>query len=720
MNAQYIYLAKKNKIRLSDSKGVCSAATVLTLCKNLETLGYTLSHKLFEALQNQSEQQVAEIYINLLPDLKKLKGAHRRFRPMYPNFPAQVMDASECELYLNAMMHYWSAWIQDLVSASAESDSLAKPAVFLPDYETEEREPLTDSVKYQAIGLGDEAEFYGIFTTLAGANSSISETDMEILKWYTTQPEIMKYLPERVPYKEISASLSAWFNSEEFDSKHIKTATDVLRVAVAMSGGDVSLAEKTKFIKFKRKVRRSLLALLENAGSSLTEDLHRYPAAWKRLGEILHPGEYGSRYPKTIQAFNVLRKNLPFDTHSSLVEKAIITRDLITAVALLQERPGTFARRLDHLLRLQYYKNPFVLGEEGCDWILDNFIEVAHDISSALLIQVFHHFAHRKADRTRYFFPKGQVSKVQVDEKQFLELPVQITSIVANRIRNVLVKKFSKLPSLGNCYIDEALMSHMIPFGQRSAAKSLRTIARGSRVALPEGDCVRFFLWWKNGTGRTDIDLACNILNEHYEVVSGINYWSLRQDGWGAHSGDITSAPNGACEFIDISLSKLQLNYASKLVLQQPRYLVMQLYSYTQQPYCDLPECFAGWMMRKSPRSGEIFEAKTVADKIDLTANTTVCVPVIIDLKKREMVWSDISLKSLSAINNHRSSGANISKMAKAICEMNRPNLFDLFCMHVDARGKFIGDKSKADTIFSLYEGMTPYENDRIKSEFLS
>lgn len=84
------------------------------------------------------------------------------------------------------------------------------------------------------------------------------------------------------------------------------------------------------------------------------------------------------------------------------------------------------------------------------------------------------------------------------------------------------------------------------------------------------------------------------------------------------------------------------------------------------------------------------------------------------------MVWSDLSLKSLAAINNHRSSGANISRMAKAICEMNRPSLYDLFYMHVDARGKLIGDKSKADTIFSLYEGMTPYENDRIKSEFLA
>lgn len=240
MNAQYIYLAKKNKIQLSKSKGVSCAATVATFCKNLETLGYTLSQKLFEALQNQSEQQVAEIYTNLLPDLKKLKGAHRRFRPMYPNFPAQVMDASECELYINAMLHYWSAWVLDVVGSVMKetpgSTFIPGPGItFFPDYADEERDPLLDKVKYQQIDLGTEEEFYGLFTVLAGANSSISETDMEILKWFTTQPGIMQYVPERVPFKEISASLSAWFNSEEFNTKHIKTATDVLRLLLIRS-----------------------------------------------------------------------------------------------------------------------------------------------------------------------------------------------------------------------------------------------------------------------------------------------------------------------------------------------------------------------------------------------------------------------------------------------------------------------------------------------------
>ncbi len=47
----------------------------------------------------------------------------------------------------------------------------------------------------------------------------------------------------------------------------------------------------------------------------------------------------------------------------------------------------------------------------------------------------------------------------------------------------------------------------------------------------------------------------------------------------------------------------------------------MVVMSYTNQPYCDLPECFAGWMARTAPQSGEIYEPRTVQDKLDISAN---------------------------------------------------------------------------------------------------
>ena len=46
---------------------------------------------------------------------------------------------------------------------------------------------------------------------------------------------------------------------------HVKTATDVLRLAVAMSGGDVSLATACKFGKFRRSERARLSIAVRHA-----------------------------------------------------------------------------------------------------------------------------------------------------------------------------------------------------------------------------------------------------------------------------------------------------------------------------------------------------------------------------------------------------------------------------------------------------------------------
>lgn len=289
-------------------------------------------------------------------------------------------------------------------------------------------------------------------------------------------------------------------------------------------------------------------------------------------------------------------------------------------------------------------------------------------------------------------------------------LPEYDAKAVAGGIREVLVNRFRSLPALGNVWIDDKLQTQIVPFAMRAASKSLRTIARGSRMALPEGSTVRFFLWWKNGTGRTDIDLSAVTISPDFRYLGGVSYFNLRDGGDAAHSGDITNAPNGACEFIDMQIESMFKRGIG--------YVAMCINSFTHQPFCNLPECFAGWMMRSKPQSGEIFEARTVQDKVDLTADTQAAIPVIIDLGRREVVWTDMALTSQS-LNNVYSSRGNLASLTKAIIGLNRPTLYDLFTMHAEARGTIVSEKEEANTVFGLYEGITPFDIDKIMSEFL-
>src|ERR1700721_687040 len=115
LNALEIYLSKSRKIIVQgNGKQPSSSATVATFNRNLISLGFVCSQELIGPLTGLSEGAPGSLYQEVVPILKKMTGAHRTFKPMYPNFPKQVMEASELELYLNAITHYWMAAVRDV------------------------------------------------------------------------------------------------------------------------------------------------------------------------------------------------------------------------------------------------------------------------------------------------------------------------------------------------------------------------------------------------------------------------------------------------------------------------------------------------------------------------------------------------------------------------------------------------------------------------------
>ncbi len=725
LTALEIYLNKCRKLFIPGGSGPSSPQAVATFNRNLMSLGFVCSQDLMTALQGLNEDELSRLYQEILPVVMQMTGAHRQHQPFYPNFPKQVMEASEVELYLNALRHYWTAAVSDAIQgkprlfggrfmdgdSGAPAEVLRVPLRWLPEYQVEEREPLPEEeVVLRFIHLGTEADFCQIFTRLAGSNGSLSESDKAIVQWFieNRRDAIPFLLPPAIPQKENLTFLVGGLVKHEvpiYLLPYLKTATDVLRVAVVMSGSDVSLARPGKFRRFRRSERRFLLDALE-AVPSLAEDMLRRPEVWKRLGRELRPGDYKKRYPKTLKAFDVVRNDEPFQTFNSKVEAGLIQEDVPTLTSLLQSRPGDFARRLDHLLR--------TIGRPQANQIIESFGSVVGRVSTPVLLQAHAHFLHRgETVDYRAFFPKGSVAKVQVSETPLAHLDHEFSQAVAALIRTALVARFTSLPSLGKVYLDERLRHQFVPFAQRSASKALRTITRGSRIDLPDCTTLRFFVWWKEPRGeRTDIDLAAVLFNKDFQRLADVSYYNLKQ--WGcAHSGDITSAPEGAAEYIDADIATL--------TRKGVRYVQMVIYSYTQQAFKDLPECFAGWMARSKVQSGEVFEARTVQDKIDIAGDTTVNIPLLIDLVERKVIWSDIALKSRGAINNSLRNEDRLAKMGKAISNLRKPILYDLFEMHAQARGTgLVASPREAETVFSLREGITPFDADRIMSEFMT
>lgn len=692
-----LYIRRRSKLYIEPGSSVLLPDKLLNLLANVEGLGYTLSIDVIKVVLTLSEDDFVVFYETLIQALKELVGAHVDYHPFYPEFPQQVVKMGYQQLYTYSFMHYTGEWINGHLLR------------YYPDPKKTKNEELNENRPLKMINLGSEEDFKSIFTALLSAKSSLSEQDRQDVIWYLSYytESIRPAIPVEIPIKENVAILiqSLFRASMNFDreiNQYVKTATDLLRCITALSEGDVSLAEHCKFRNFPKIQRRLFLNKLESI-TNVAEDMLRYPQRWKRIGEIIHPFEYKKRFPKTAETFDVIRNNKNFNTFNSEVEALVAAKKTNAAVTLLEKRPGELARRLDKLLR----DNP------DHQHILESFGKAVENIATPLILQLISYFKVRnQLPELRTFFPKGNLSIAKAIPNKLPPISETTLNQLVEICEHALIKRFSKLKPLGKVFMDSGLKNYTVPLGLRSASKALKTTGRGSRIDInPANDTIRFFIYWKDGKNRTDIDLSALALDDKHHFKTVISFFSLKSLG-GYHSGDIVEAPNGASEFIDFSVNKFRKHGI--------RYVMMCINSFTLQPYCDLPVCFAGFMERQNPNSGEAYEPTTVENKFDLSANTRIAIPLIIDLVNRQVIWTDLSLKNNpSSHNTVIGNYSSLSLLNMAMTGMIKPNIYDLLKLHVKARGEEVFDKKQAITIFGLQEGIKPTDTDIILSEYL-
>lgn len=679
---------------------------VATINKNIENLGFVFSEELFKALSKHSIGGLGKFYLKLVPALKNLIGADVEYNPMYPNFPEQVMEMSSVELYLNAIVHYWSV------------------GTLYPVTEKQERLPLFDEGKIKVLNIGTLEEFWVIFYNLYHSKTSLSQMDKEDLDWFlkegATNPHL-RTMDLSIPHKENAAYICSKVlldpTKKDIVSKNITTATDVLRLCVAMSDGDVSLASNTKFRSFRRKERRRILGLLKNVN---LEDMYRYKEQWKRLGEKLHPMEQRMRvqFPSVAEKFKALFEDEHIETFNSMVRKATGAGDWSRALDLLVKRPGELARNLDFLLR----------NTDKKEEVINYFMVAANSVSTPVLLQIKEHFAHRDDCKYRVFFPKGNLAKSYNIPNELPELDAKWKESIQRICENALIVNYMQRGFLGRVYLSDAYKNFIVPFSQRSASKTFKACTRGSRFPVDSGaSAIRGFIWWTNisdeamedywgfNKNRVDIDLSATFFNDEWEYMEHISYTNLRSGAYKAcHSGDIVDGGllngEGVAEFIDIDIESA-LKYGA-------RYVVFQVYDFTGHGFNKLPHAMFGWMERKEVGSGEIFEPKTVVQKMDLTANTTSAIPVVFDLAAKEFIWCDMTAGHGTASNVENRLSA-VAATCYAVVNMSKPNLYDLIKLHIRARGIEVENPEEADIVFDIDKGITPYDTEVFMSEYL-
>ena len=503
--------------------------------------------------------------------------------------------------------------------------------------------------------------------------------------------------------------------ASELAIKHVKTSTDILRIAMAFCEGDYTLSSHKHNLKsLKRSERRFILSLLDKVcqtNNQTIEDASRYQGLWIVIGEILHPGDYATRYPKAYEFFKTIREEKARSWYSK-IEKAYESKNLIAVVELLSKRPGEFARRLERTIRHAIDNN-----ENPMD-VINAFGRIADKVDSTILLQMSQFFLDKytRPVNVRTFIPKGSLAKVYVKEDDRAEVSPFYWALTCRTCVDALIKKFSEKEKLGKVYIDPAIKGYAVPLKQRNASKQLYAMARGSRIALPEeAKVLRMYQYWKN-PGHTDLDLTAMFVNENFNsVTEDVSYWNLRNKEIDCvHSGDIRSAQNGAAEFIDVPIEKLK----EKGV----RYVIMTVSSYSAVPYCNLEECFAGIMVLDEVKSNEkTFDPAKSVVRSDIASDAKVCTPFLYDVETHEIIWIDAAVTGdvdgpINTINYYN----HFVNVVRGMVYASYPQLIHLIGLNCIAReAEVVDNPEDADLIFSLDKGITPFSVEEINSILL-
>jgi stress response protein SCP2 len=660
----------------------------------LANLGYKVSNP---EVYNDS---ILKNFDSIIKTLTTMKGGDVDYIPLFSGFPDRVSYDDVLILTLGSLIdkfgleNYFS-WANDVEEFKGLTSSRPQTGSELTSGITDQsyRES-DDHTEWTTITLsndieGDVRKFLG--NTLY-AKSSIKETMKEDVDFLINHFGLEFLIVEKVVFKEVKSYVMnyLWTKGDlETLAKYIGTPTDILRMFAAITGSDISLAENIKFPKLSRPQRRFVLENIEK-NSNIAENLNTYKGLWLSLGRYIHPGEYKSKFPKTFKAFDTLR-NSKVATFNGVLESAIQARDLATVLSLVSKRPGIFGRKLHEILDVFSNKTG----------VVDTFRSVADQLELKNLLVLEKYFETiNDSDFRTVINKRGKVIVFPNDKKG--NLTKDRVARLSEAIKAAIVSKITAAPlkfeDETKVWIDPDLRNYVIPLSMRKQSDGLMNISRGTRIKFNSRQTLRLFNYWKESERRTDFDTSLICFDADMNYMDHVSYTNLSTGGI-SHSGDITSAPNGAAEFIDIDMTQIKPG---------TKYLGIQVYVYSGEGFNQVEKSYAGWMMRENADGGrKSFDIKTVVNKFNMVGKGKYAIPMIVDVENSEIVFVDIFMNGSNSMNRVEGAVNDVSTVAREIVKMidTKPNMLDLITYQVKAsNAEIVETKEEATVTYGITE----------------
>ncbi|GAA4441772.1 hypothetical protein GCM10023148_48950 [Actinokineospora soli] len=288
--------------------------------------------------------------------------------------------------------------------------------------------------------------------------------------------------------------------------------------------------------------------------------------------------------------------------------------------------------------------------------MLDAATAAIGSVSGRVLCSVREHLANRAApQRARVFATRSRRAWVTSDTRP--PLPIDLIARVSDLIDTELTRR---LPAIERLVVDPAILDVALPLSGAATETGFAVLPRGSRTPV-DGRLLRFFTHWRQRGEPTDFDLSALLLDADFHYAGHVSWTRYHDAGGAVYSGDITNAPEGATEFIDIPLDRVDATH-----------VVPQVNIYSGEGFDQVAESMFGWMLRDPAQAGAPFEPRTVRTRSDMRGPGRVALPILFsrdDHRRWTATWTHLYLHGSPRFNRTEDNRLSTATLVRAITE---------------------------------------------------
>lgn len=587
-------VADKGQVPLSNE----ALTKAMTLNTNIESLGFTFTAKdiveVISTMENPEEiYEAIESYVSIV-----------KAKPMYPDFPSQVMGMDEAQYRFDQIMHYDSTYGAELrasllqlamgltMGLDTEYEIGELPSEYempeglhleykiskgwLPSVEDTKKTKVDKTLlKAKVLEIIPSEMMYTLpVQRILAKRERMSSSDELIIKYAIDNYRgvMADLIPEKIEFKENILILVNNICIMENESKKKELLT-----AVCQHTGDVLRCIEYRLQKshyhLSRPEKRLWVTVLERY-SEIDLECNLMLSNKKASGNIrlLQFIDY-NRYSHSRKHRDVVARFRNGDLQSWEGKlKKLNDKDVHTGLRFAATHPGNLVRMVTWFLRL------------GCsqEEIKTALAENASSLSSQTLVDLLDKFLNQyqtgydsngransniDEERTKEHEEAAEVLRYVLATKcKTLDTPLSMPVEYEEEIEgeNVVKKVVQTRPK--KVFIDEECFDwdNSRILGNNKSVEG-GYVRKGLKVKIPEDvKCVRFFTYW-NDKRRVDVDLHAYMRESNNPGVKHVGWNGDFRNSGVVMSGDITHSD--AAEYIDVDIEKAAASGVDKIQL---------------------------------------------------------------------------------------------------------------------------------------------------------